>query len=87
MMQLDRPIQTRHPVGDLEYALFSSLNPVEPDPEFVTRVRHRIERRPTTVLESRIFWEAYVIVACGFFIGVAMLWLIHWMVGRRAPSQ
>lgn len=76
MMEVDRPMQV-HPVRDLEHALFSSLNPVEPDPEFVTRVRHRIERRPTTVLESRTFWEAYLIVACGLFLGTVVLWLFH----------
>lgn len=87
MMEVDRPMQTRSPVGDLEHALFLSLNPVDPDPEFVTRVRHRIERQPTTMLESRTFWEAYVIVACGFFVGVAILWLIHLMVGRQVHFQ
>jgi hypothetical protein len=84
MMEVDRTLQAQHLVGDLEYALFASLNLVEPDPEFVTRVRQRIERQPTTVLESRTFWEAYVIVACGLFLGVALLWLTHLMMGRRS---
>lgn len=79
MLDLDGPVLKSYPVRDLEFALFSSLNPVEPDPEFVTRVRHRIEKRPAMVLESRSFWEAYVIVATGFFLGAVLLWL----TGRR----
>ena len=75
MIDLERTALKNHPEGNLEFALFSSLNPVEPDPEFVTRVRHRIESRPAMVLESRTFWEAYVIVASGFFFGAVLLWL------------
>jgi hypothetical protein len=82
MLDLDKPFLKNQPVGNLEYALFSSLNPVEPDPEFVTRVRRHIDHRPAMVLESRTFWEAYVIVVSGFFLGVVLLWLT---TGRR-PS-
>jgi hypothetical protein len=81
MLDLDEPILKSKPVGNLEFALLSSLNPVEPDPEFVTRVRHRIESRPAMVLETRTFWEAYVIVACGLFLGALLVWL----TGRSHP--
>ena len=43
MLDFDRPSLKNRQVGDLEFALFASLNPVEPDPEFLTRVRTRIE--------------------------------------------
>jgi hypothetical protein len=81
MLDFDRRATKDRQVGDLEYALFASLNPVEPDPEFVTRVRQRIETRPAMVLESRTFWEAYVILASGMFFGAVILWLIQ--LGRR----
>lgn len=77
MLDFDRPSLKNRQVGDLEFALFESLNPVEPDPEFLTRVRTRIETRPSMVLESRTFWEAYVIVASGLFIGAILLWLFQ----------
>ncbi len=79
MLDVDGPVLKNYPVTELEYALFSSLNPVDPDPEFVTRVRHRIERRPGMVLEPRTFWEVYVIVVSGLFVGALLLWL----TGRR----
>jgi hypothetical protein len=82
MLDLDEPVLKNKPVGNLEFALFSSLNAVEPDPAFVNRVRNHIDHRPAMVLESRTFWEAYVIVLSGFFLGVMLLWLIS---GRR-PS-
>jgi hypothetical protein len=75
MLDVERPGLRNSQVGDLEFALFSSLNPVEPDPAFVTRVRQHIDHRPTMVLESRTFWEAYVIVATGLFFGILLLWL------------
>jgi hypothetical protein len=75
MLDQDKTDIKNQPVGNLEFTLFASLNPVEPDPEFVSRVRHRIERRPTMILEARTFWEIYVIVASGFFVGAMLLWL------------
>ncbi|MDO8970617.1 MAG: hypothetical protein Q7U74_08015 [Saprospiraceae bacterium] len=77
MLEFDRPSLKNRQVGELEFALFESLNPVEPDPEFLTRVRSHIDKRPSMVLETRTFWEAYVIVASGMFLGVVLLWLFQ----------
>ena len=77
MLDLERPSMKKRQVGDLEFALLASLNQVEPDPEFVTRLKQRIEQPPSTVLESRTFWEAYVIVASGMFFGAVLLWLLQ----------
>jgi hypothetical protein len=80
MLDLNDPVLKNQRVGNLEFALFSSLNAVEPDPAFVNRVRTHIDHRPAMVLESRTFWEAYVIVVSGFLLGVMLLWLTS---GRR----
>jgi hypothetical protein len=77
MLDIDRASMKNRQVGDLEYALFASLNQVEPDPAFLTRVRSRIETPPTMVLEVRTFWEVYVIVASGLFLGAILLWLVQ----------
>jgi hypothetical protein len=82
MVNLDGTVLKKDMEGELEFALFSSLKQVEPDPKFVMRVRERIERKPTTVIESRSFWETYVIVACGLFFGAVVVWL----TGRRHPG-
>ena len=77
---------SHHPIhleDDLEQFLFSSLSPVEPDTEFVNRLKDRFERQPTTVLEHRTFWGIYLIVASGLFIGILSFWLALKFSGAR----
>ncbi len=83
MLEVDRKARKDHEADALEFALLSSLNPVEPDPEFVNRLRDRFEQPPTMVLETRTFWEIYVIVASGLFLGTFLLWLIQHLTRRR----
>ncbi len=68
---------------DLEKFLFSSLSPVEPDTKFVSRLKDRFERQPTTVLEHQTFWGVYLIVATGLFVGALSLWIALRISGRR----
>jgi hypothetical protein len=77
MLEVDRSVRKNNEADELEFALFSSLNPVDPDPEFISRLRERIEQPPSMVLESRTFWEIYVIVASGLFLGSCLIWLIQ----------
>jgi len=62
------------------------LNPVDPDPEFVQRLHRRFEESPSTVIEPRIFWEIYVIVATGLFLGVLLIWLIQSLSRWHQPA-
>jgi hypothetical protein len=72
-----------NPEDDLEQFLFSSLSPVEPNTEFVNRLKDRFERRPTTVLEHRTFWGVYLIVASGLFVGMLSFWLALKLSGAK----
>ena len=73
----------KDPQDDLEQFLFLSLSPVEPNTEFVNRLKDRFERRPTMVLEHQTFWGAYLIVASGLFVGVLSLWLALKLSGAK----
>jgi hypothetical protein len=87
MLELDRTTRKLNGEDDLEIALFSSLNEVEPDPEFVTRLKGRFEQSPTMVLETRTFWEIYVIVATGLFLGSFLIWLIQHLVRKGSARK
>ena len=84
MIEVDRRISRKSQAEDLEFALLSSLNQVEPDPEFVNRLQRRFEQAPSTVIEHRSFWAAYIIVATGLFLGTFMIWLVQYLVRWRA---
>jgi len=77
MLEVDRTLHMKRDPQELEFALTSSLNLVDPDPEFVNRLRLRIKKPPSTVLEARTFWEIYVIAATGLFLGVFIIWVIQ----------
>jgi hypothetical protein len=83
MLEVDRANRKNFQAEELEFALFSSLNPVDPDPEFVTRLRNRFDHTPSTVMEHRTFWAAYIIVATGLFFGSFLIWLVQWLIGGR----
>ncbi len=87
MLEVDRTVRNKREEDALEFALLSSLNPVDPDPEFVSRLRDRFERPPATVLESRTFWEIYVIVASGLFLGSFLIWLIQHLARRQRRQR
>jgi hypothetical protein len=60
-----------------EAELESSFNPVQPDPEFVTRLRRRLSGREQIVLEPRSSATAFVLVALGLFTGALLVWLLR----------
>jgi hypothetical protein len=62
---------------ELEKQLFSSLNPVIPDPVFITRLEERLKKDPVIVLERASFWKAYLIMASGLFGGMLLVWVLH----------
>ena len=87
MLEVDRVNINKLQAEDLEYTLFSSLNPVEPDPEFVSRLRNRFDHTPSTVMEHPTFWAAYIIVATGLFFGALLIWLVQSLVGGRKAAS
>ncbi len=60
-----------------EAELESSFNPVQPDPEFVTRLRRRLSGKQQVVLEPRSSATAFVLVALGLFTGALLVWILR----------
>jgi hypothetical protein len=60
-----------------EAELESSFDPVQPDPEFVTRLRRRLSGREQVVLEPRSSATAFVLVALGLFTGALLVWILR----------
>ena len=83
MIDVERVNRKNLKAEELEFALLSSLNQVDPDPEFVTRLRNRFDHTPSTVIEHRTFWEAYVIIATGLFFGTFIIWLVQRLAGKH----
>ncbi len=65
------------PESELEKELFSSFNPVKPDPIFVDRLEARLKTQTVTVLEPASLFGAYLVIASGLFGGVFLLWILH----------
>jgi hypothetical protein len=60
-----------------EAELESSFDPVQPDPEFVTRLRRRLSGKELIVLEPRSSATAFVLVALGLFTGALLVWIFR----------
>ena len=60
-----------------EAELESSFDPVQPDPEFVTRLRRRLSGKEQIVLEPRSSATAFVLVALGLFTGALLVWILR----------
>ncbi len=60
-----------------EAELESSFDPVQPDPEFVTRLRQRLSGKQQVVLEPRSSATAFVVVALGLFTGALLVWILR----------
>jgi hypothetical protein len=66
---------------ELEKQLFASLNPVIPDPVFITRLEERLKKEPAIVMEGGSFWKAYLVMASGLFGGVLLIWVLYGIYG------
>ena len=60
-----------------EVELESSFDSVQPDPEFVTRLRRRLSGKEQIVLEPRSSATAFVLVALGLFTGALLVWIFR----------
>jgi hypothetical protein len=60
-----------------EAELESSFGTVQPDPEFVTRLRRRLSGKEQVVLEPRSSATAFVLVALGLFTGALLVWILR----------
>ena len=62
---------------DLENSLQFSLSPVQPNPDFVYRLRGRLTESPSIIMERKTTATAFVVVALGLFVGAFLVWLIR----------
>jgi hypothetical protein len=60
-----------------EAELESSFDTVQPDREFVTRLRRRLSDIEQVVLEPRSPATAFVLVALGLFTGALLVWILR----------
>ena len=60
-----------------EAELESSLSTVQPDPEFVTRLRRRLSQNEQVVLEPRSSATAFLLIALGLFTGALLVWILR----------
>lgn len=62
----------------LENQLFASFRPVEPDPQFVNRLKHRLTTPPEVYLEERRKRVSSFLVISMGLVGTAFIaWLLH----------
>jgi len=74
----------RQDFSDMEEQLQRSFQPVQPNPEFVNRLRTRLVASPRVILEPRFPWAALLVIAVGLATGVYLVWLLQKIrVGSR----
>jgi hypothetical protein len=63
---------------ELEQQLLNNLNPVKPDPEFVSHLRYRLANPDNVTLEKRSQISILLIlIAAGLFSGAMVVWLLR----------
>lgn len=67
----------RHEEGELEGQLSSILSPVKPNPEFVSKLKHRLTTQPAIVVERRSEATIFVLASLGLFVGAVLVWLLY----------
>jgi hypothetical protein len=69
----------RDDYDSLEQRLQTTLNPVRPDPEFVSHLRYRLATPDDVILETRTRDPLILtaVFSSGLFIGVLILWLLR----------
>ncbi len=60
----------------LEQRLFSALNPVQVNPEFVDSLKVRLTSAPGVTVERRTDLAAAVVIGLGLFTGVFAVWML-----------
>jgi hypothetical protein len=65
------------PIERMEAQLTHGLRPVQPDPEFVRRLRNRLANPPDVSLENRPKMPALVVTVGFLTTGIIILWVIN----------
>lgn len=81
--RLEKFYQSDEAISNLEMLLQASLNPVRPNPDYVSKLKHRLVAPAVIILESPSAQKAYLIVAVGLFVGIFIVWLAK-LLGNRS---
>jgi len=80
------PQRSPRSLDELESDLFSSLKPINPNPQFVNNLQERLVRNPRTVVEDTSRQAVAMVVLVAFLCGMAiiivlrLIWrLIQWL--------
>lgn len=73
--ELNRKIKDQ--IMSYENRLQRSLHPVQPDPEFITKLRSRLTTSPSIILDTRSSRKAFIIISAGLFSGALLIWLLR----------
>jgi hypothetical protein len=80
--RLEEFYQSDEAISNLEILLQASLNPVRPNPDYVSKLKSRLVAPSVVILESPSAQRAYLIVAIGLFIGIFIVWFIRLISNR-----
>jgi hypothetical protein len=64
-------------ISTMEAQLRNGLNPVQPDPEFVSRLRYRLANPPDVYIEYRRKLPVILIVLAYLSSGLIILWILN----------
>jgi hypothetical protein len=78
---------TEQEIEELERSLQISLNPVNPDPEFITDLHRKLYADPIIVMEAQRAEKAYLVIALGLFLGALLIWLIKFLSNRGMGEE
>ncbi|MCJ7622296.1 MAG: hypothetical protein MUO76_02245 [Anaerolineaceae bacterium] len=80
--ELKRFYQSDESISNLEMLLQASLNPVSPNPDYVSKLKSRLVVPSVEILENPSTQKAYLIVAAGLFVGIFIVWFIRLFSNR-----
>jgi hypothetical protein len=78
MARFKKEVQTEvDPLLEIEERLSHKLNPVQPDPEFVRRVRYKLTNPPSVLLENRANISGIISILVILASGLLILLIIN----------
>lgn len=77
--------QTVSALTGLEQQLQGYLHPVNPDPQFIRVLQHRLTSPPSITIESESHLRALLAIGLGLFSGTLLFWLLRrfWLWVRK----
>mgnify|MGYP007094539447 CR=1 FL=1 len=61
----------------MENSLLFNLKPVQPDPEFIKKLRMRLIGSKNIYIEKQNYQLSFILLSVGLFIGALLVWLFR----------